>query len=307
METRQDTKTPNTESQHATPAVSASVARSAHNVVALDTRSVLRGRRPDAATFGLRAGDIIFGNRLSWMQRIMNVSGDYLGHCGIVAPADRDGDSEERTTARDEDLRVIELGPSGVFTRTIEQFVGAYRFFSVGRLRMHPRCIERVVTESERRLVADEMTYSMAACTLLEAFMLARRYAPERFEEHVNRFGVAAADRLVRQSPSTDITCSGFVYECVLEACELCRPQVTWPTRRRVPPWQAAPWLTDVVPVRAVRPRQNHDALRTLLMPYDLWAALPFDVKFVVRGDTATVIHDHFDDDPSPISMPIAS
>lgn len=296
MEMGQDTTTTIGESPGRSSAATRPSVSLTENVVALRTRRVTRRRRPTADTFELRPGDIIFGNRLSWMQRIMNVSGDYLGHCGIIT---------ERGAG--DDLRVIELGPNGVFTRTIDQFVGAYRFFAVGRLRMHTECIRQVVAESERRLAADTMTYSMAACALLETFMLARRFAPARVEDCVNRFGVAAAGRLVERSPDTDITCSGFVYECVLDVCDRCRPRIAWPTRDRIPPWEAAPWLTDVVPTRGQRPTQDHDALRTLLMPFDLWSSLEFDVKWVVRGDTATVIHDHFDDDPSPISMPIAS
>jgi hypothetical protein len=110
----------------------------------------------------------------------------------------------------DGELSIIELGPDGCFTRSFETFTKAYRFHAFGRPQMHPHCLAAVVRVAKHHLHAGELTYSMSACSLLEAFMLARRYAPQRAECGINRFGTRAAARLVERSASTDVTCSGF-------------------------------------------------------------------------------------------------
>lgn len=257
-----------------------------------------RSRAPDRYVAKMHArnsgvgpaeGDLIFGNRLSWMQGVMNVSGDFLSHIGIVAVVDGE-------------LSVIELGPGGCFTRSYEVFTKAYRFHALARPQMHPQCLAEVVRVAKRHLQTRELTYSMNACSLLEVFMLARRYSPQRAEEGINRLGVRAASWLVKRSPATDVTCSGFVYECLSAACSQCRPMVTWPTRERVAPWCAAPSLTDVRASRSDRGTQQPEVVRTLITPYDLWAAVQYQFKLVVDDDLATLIQDDLDD-PSPMSI----
>jgi len=240
-------------------------------------------------------GDIVFGNRLSWMQRIMNVSGDYLSHCGIVV----------RIDGR---LAVIEVGPDGCFNRTLEDFVAAYRFTAYLRPRMHPACLDQVVAAACVELDRGDATYSMAACWLLEVFMLGRRYLPAQCEPLLNRLGSAAAGRLVDQSDPSDVTCSGFLYDCLQTACGRCRPELSWPARRRTPPWKMSPWLTDVRanPTDSAPP-QRPEITRALIMPYDLWAAVPFERKVVVDQGHTTVIVDFVNTDSPSHQFVIAS
>jgi hypothetical protein len=240
-------------------------------------------------------GDIIFGNRLSWMQRVMNVSGDYLSHCGIIARVDGQ-------------LAVIEVGPGGCFSRTLEDFVAAYRFIAYLRPRMHPACLRQVVEAATSELDRREATYSNAACWLLEAFMLGRRYLPAACEPLLNRLGNAAASWLVDRSESSDVTCSGFLFDCLSAACDRCRPQLSWPVRPRTSPWIMAPWLTDV---RSNPPdpasKQHPQVTRALIMPYDLWAAIRFDHKVVVDNGQTTVIVDYVDTESLGHPLVIAS
>jgi hypothetical protein len=210
-------------------------------------------------------GDIIFGNRLSRMQRVMNVSGDYLSHCGIIA----------RVDGR---LAVIEVGPGGCFSRTLEDFVAADRFIAYLRPRMHPACLRQVVEAATSELDRREATYSNAACWLLD------------------------------RSESSDVTCSGFLFDCLSAACDRCRPQLSWPVRPRTSPWIMAPWLTDVgsnPPDPASK--QHPQVTRALIMPYDLWAAIRFDHKVVVDNGQTTVIVDYVDTESLGHPLVIAS
>lgn len=243
----------------------------------------------------LAEGDLIFGNRLSWMQRVMNISGDFLTHVGVVALVE-------------DEIAVIELGPQGCFTRTVDEFTSRYRFYAFGRPSMHAACVRRVVASAQDDLRRADRTYSMAACCLLEAFMLARRLFPERFESRLNSLGRRMTRWFLRWVSSTDVTCSGFVYELLQSApCRHCRPDLSWPTRPRVSPLDQAPWLSDVRPHDCVQPEMRHDVVRTLVMPYDLWSALRYDFKVIVRDGVTTVVVDNFDGDPDPTTVQIAS
>ena len=145
----------------------------------------------------LARGDLLFGNRLSPMQRAMVVSGDPWTHSALVG-------------AVDGELRTIEIGPAGCFSRSLEEFADAYRFVGHARLAMGEHCVDAVATVAETALQAGRLTYSYRTCAVIEAAALARRLLPGRLEARVvGRTIDSAASHARRLDPSA-VTCSGL-------------------------------------------------------------------------------------------------
>lgn len=233
----------------------------------------------DAHPFEVRRGDVLFGNRLSPLQRVMVLSGDPWTHSALVGRVDGD-------------LRTIEMGAHGCFSRTVEEFSAAYRFVGHARLDMGPACVAAVAARAERELAAGRLRYSWPACALLESVALARRISPASWEERIVRWGVRAASAHTRRASPDAVTCSGFVARCLAAACEACRPTLAWPARDRVAPWRGGATATDVRPGSASTAASSPAVLELLSTPSDLWVAACLGVRSVVRPGLTTVLVD---------------
>jgi hypothetical protein len=225
-------------------------------------------------------GDMLFGNRLSTLQAVMNVSGDLITHSAIVGLVDGQ-------------LRAIEMGPKGCTSRLIEDFCSAYRFVGLGRLAMDDCCVDRVASAAENHFANKSLAYSWRSCALLEVVSLLRRGLPARAEELVVAGGLRLAQSSAARHGQHKVTCSGFVSMCVDAACTACRPPLVWPSRRRPVPFRGAPSVTDVRPAeREPLDDSLQDAVRVLTMPSDLWVSTPFAFKAVLQDGRQTLLFD---------------
>jgi hypothetical protein len=234
-----------------------------------------------------RRGDLLFANRFSWVQAVMNLSADPWTHCAVVG--DVGGE-----------LRTIEVGPKGCFSRSIADFVNAYRYVGLGRLKMTETCIGEVAGEAERTLIEQDATYSWSACVLTASAGLTIRVAPKSSETTVVRFTLNLADRMCRRHDPRSLTCSGFVVRCIEAAGErCCRPELRWPCRERIAPWRAAATVTDLRSSSKARVHSRADAIRVLTKPSDLWVLVPFEFRSVTRPDMTTILVDLTDSSTS--------
>ena len=241
-------------------------------------------------TLGLQRGDLLFGNRLSWMQRIMVLTGDPWTHAAIVGEVDGE-------------LTVIEMGAKkGIASRSIERFVSAYRYYGVARLAMSQDCIDLVATEAEQQLRSPQLRYLMSTCALLEGVSAGRRFIPAAFEGRIVNAAQHEAQRLLDKHGPNIANCAGFVSHCLGAACPGCRPDLAIPARPRLSLLRGATTVTDLCAAPAPTPLAVGGAIAALLTaPADLWVAPLFDVREVVHGDVSTTI---FDDRTNPFSLP---
>lgn len=260
--------------------------RRGDSVVSLghETRAVMRlpfeTFRPD-----LLDGDIVFVERRSWMQSIMNRTGDFWSHVAVVC-SDSDGQF------------VVEMGPGGVGRRSLEVFLAAYRRVGVGRLELCPLCRRRLPVEAVRRLNDSSYTYSMEACTLLQRFNLARRIARADRKTDLEDRAIRGAIRMLERNPPHTLTCSGLVVDLVDTCCDSCRPAIGWPMRAHV---GRGTWIPGPIEVFA-RPDASRvsdpNIVGLLSTPFDLWVALPFELRFH-QSDQGSVVmfeaHDGFE------------
>lgn len=226
-----------------------------------------------------RRGDLLFGNRLSSLQAVMNVSADPWTHSAIVG---RVGGA----------LATIEVGPKGCFSRSIADFVAAYRYVGLGRLQMDPECVDAAACEAEERLKHLDLAYSWYACALVEAAALARRFGTRNHEGRLVEVARRLADRLDERQGPRLVTCSGFVAQCVDAACAGCWPAPNWPYRSRIVPWRAPTTVTDLRPGARIQGVCSRAASRLLTSPSDLWVSVPFEYRSVIRADLTTVLLD---------------
>ena len=182
-----------------------------------------------------RQGDLLFGNRLSWIQMIFNVSADQWTHAAVVVEV---GD----------EVRTIEIGESGCFSRPVAEFFDVYRQVGLARPAMEPACQERVATTAQLHLEVCDITYSWPYCTLVGVSAVLRRLLPERAATRLVGLSERLAAFLEARRPRSDATCSSFVAAVVDAACDDCRLRFHWPARSRTPPWRARPSVTDVMP-----------------------------------------------------------
>lgn len=223
-------------------------------------------------------GDIVFGNRLSPVQRWNTVTGDSLTHSGLLI--ERDGE-----------LVVVELGASGCFIRTLADFRAAYRVTAIARTPLSDECRRRVVAHAATLPYTDAVVYSWRNVFAAGLVTFARRVVPDRWQpallRRVRTFGAAVK----RQMPSNGMTCSGLVLACLDHACVDCWPDVVWPTRRRDRPWRGCTTPTDAR-FAAVDGAEPGEVANALFTPSDLWATAAIVERFVMYPDHSVLLID---------------
>jgi hypothetical protein len=225
-------------------------------------------------------GDLIFGNRLSLVQRLNTLSGDSLTHGGVIA--DIEGA-----------IRVIEFGARGCFSRSIDEFTSAYRFVAHGRLDISPVCRRAIADEARRLLSSKELRYSWLTVGMIGILSLARRTSPAAMERLVIQISTLVATRVLRHLGHDKVTCSGFVARCVDAACDSCQPELEWPARPRTAPWRGCVTATDAVAGTANSwATKNHKLASKMSTPSDLWVSFRYVFRAVVRRDGNTLLFD---------------
>jgi hypothetical protein len=111
-------------------------------------------------------GDLLFGNRLSAVQMVLNLSADQWTHVALVVDPGRSRHQ----------LRTAELGPRGCLSRTVDEFRLAYRSVGLARPAMGPACRHRVLDAARLHLDVGDVTYSWRYCMLVGGAGLARRF-----------------------------------------------------------------------------------------------------------------------------------
>lgn len=218
--------------------------------------------------------DILVGVRNNTAGRLIQAVGEPWTHVAITL----DG----RNT--------FEIGPDGVFTRTVEAFRRKYRAFGIARPSMSLLCAERVVAKFDE-IRRSMPSYSWTKCLLMELAGALRSTLPAVLEPTA----VAISRRLSSWSApllaDTLTTCSLLIDQGLRAACEACWPRLAWPTRRRIP---FADQQADVTEVRpdpewAVRDKPVIDPL---VWPADIWTNDAFGFRVVERRGEAVLIVD---------------
>lgn len=223
-------------------------------------------------------GDVIFGNRLSAVQRLNTLSGDSLTHTGIVVSGAGG-------------LRVVELGARGCFSRPLGKFVSAYRVTAVGHTAVSAPCRARIVERAQQLDETKAIRYSWGNVGLAGSMALARRMVPEGLQPRWIPLSLRIAERIVARIERDSTTCSGLVVFCLEAACDNCRPYVSWPMRPRDRPWRGCTTPTDAV--RSDRAGAATGRLaRALVTPSDLWVAPCFPERVVSSASGPVVIVD---------------
>ena len=244
-------------------------------------------QRCESDAFVPQQGDLVFGNRLSWVQMAQNLAADQWTHAALVVELGNE-------------LCVIEFGPKGCVTRSLADFRRAYRFIGFARPIASQPCRDRLVSWARDQL-GRQATYSWLHFAVVGFSSLARRLAPERSAPLVERVSRDAADRVDARNPDA-MLCSSFIWDGLMQICESCRPHVAWPARDRVVPWRARPSVTDVDHRGSSGPCGAGDrAARLLANPSDIWVAGGYELKVVLDGDHATALLD-LRSDPRPSS-----
>lgn len=241
---------------------------------------------PESSGYSLRPGDVIFGRRPSWPQRLLALAGDHLSHCGVVF--EQDGA-----------LRVAEFGPVGAFSRSVDEFTNAYELHAFLRPAVDPMCATRVARRAVEMIDRDEWTYSWPSGVLLDSGLAIRRVIPRNCESIVSDVVVALACSISRRSGGAALTCSGFVFECLRSTCQSCQLNLSWPTRDRVPGWARSPSVTDSRPVPVTERPLDDTIVRVLVSPFDLWVSVPADFRVVVDHQVVTILQDDIDPPPA--------
>ncbi|MCP3988457.1 MAG: hypothetical protein GY724_05270 [Actinomycetia bacterium] len=242
--------------------------------------------RSGRVTIDPRPGDLLFGNRLSSVQMVMNLSADQWTHVALVV--DTDGSDSNRGSG--DGLRTAELGPRGCLSRTVSDFRAAYRYVGLARPMMGPGCRHRVVSNARLQLEVGDVTYSWRYCMLVGGAALARRFAPAAAEPQVIEAGRRVALELEQRVALTDATCSSFIAALLNEACGTCRLGVQWPSRQRVPPWRPRPSVTDVAPASPLTSDATEPPTPHLIAPSDLWVADGYELRAVIESDSTTLL-----------------
>lgn len=222
-----------------------------------------------------RPGDVIFGNRLSAVQRLNTLSGDSLTHGGVIV-------------FHDGSLHVAELGARGCFVRRLEDFQSAYRVTGIGHSQMSDVCRERVAARALEVVEQQRLRYSWTNVGLAGTMALARRLVPETTQPAWIRASTRMAGRILDRIDEQAVTCSGLVAHCWNAACDNCRPYLAWPIRPRVRPWRGATTPTDARRADVTESVVGRVAA-ALSTPSDLWVATVFPVRSVI-GPSSTVL-----------------
>lgn len=222
-----------------------------------------------------RPGDVVFGNRLSAVQRLNTLSGDSLTHGGVLV-------------LREGSLHVAELGARGCFFRPLEDFQAAYRMIGIGHSRMSDLCRERVAARALEIVEEQQLRYSWTNVGLAGTMALARRLVPESVQPAWIRASTRVAGRILDRIDEQEVTCSGLVAHCWSAACDNCRPYLAWPVRPRVRPWRGATTPTDARRAECAESVVGRVAA-ALSTPSDLWVATIFPVRTVI-GHRSTVV-----------------
>lgn len=201
-------------------------------------------------------GDLLVSYRISRYQRISNVSGDPITHVAIL-----DVRAGRAVTS--------EMGPAGVFERTLEKFAERYDWFAVVHLDATPGQRGVIVASAHRALAEQRLRYSHAQAVGVGTYAFARHWLPlgGRALSWVTRVWVRLA---YRANGGVRMTCSGFVAQCfvpagVIEAMVLPtrhrptgfgRVQIAdlrlWEKSARRPSLAAGPWAVIVSPTDMV-------------------------------------------------------
>lgn len=234
-----------------------------------------------------RAGDLVFGNRLSWTQWLLAAAGDQWTHVALVVEIDGE-------------LATVELGlTQGCFSRPLEEFFGAYRMVGVARPAMSAGCTEQVCAAALRALDDERVAYSRRDGVLLFAVAFVRRCSPLRLEAAVSagarRLAARWGSRIAEVDAATTplrMMCSGFVLWCSQQACSACAAALCWPARAVVRPWRRRPTSTDVEAIHRGWRGEVSSADYTLATPADVWVAHGFEFKAVRRPRGSVLLSD---------------
>lgn len=217
-------------------------------------------------------GSVILGRRVSAVNSHLRAIGEPATHCAIV----------DTVPGRPGEFRTIELGPDGVFFRSIADFVVAYDRTAVLEPKISREC-RGVVVDAARTATTE---YSWTFCSLIELSGLSRRFGPGSADHALVRRTIGFARALRAQHGDGVETCSGFVAACLATACSSCRPVLQWPARRLPPRRQAARGLGELFePDRHVAATEDESVARVLVTPGDLWVSVPARRRLVREGD----------------------
>ncbi len=240
----------------------------------------------DADSLTPERGTILFGNRLSSVQKANNVAKLPWTHVAIV------GDVAGS-------LATIELGPRGVFSRSIDEFRSAYRYTGEALLAGDERCRSQVATVAEGYLASGTIRYSWSSCALIGAASLLRCVMPSVLEPVTIAAVEFASRALSGILPANAMSCSAFVLQCIASACKTCTPKPVWPRCSAVRLWASMPTVTDLDSEAPRALIADPGLVQLLTNPSDLWVGCRWSAKAVHKPNKTTLIIDHRTD-PSP-------
>lgn len=165
-----------------------------------------------------RCGDLVAGYRLSRYQRISNIFGDPWSHIAILVVADG-----VPTT--------LEVGPQGVFTRTLVEFAEAYERICIAHLDVSKKMRSVIVASALRRRDESSVRYSSLYCVVIGASGLLRWMVPRIAEGSIERITLVAATAASGVLGDRSAQCAGFIAQTLDEALPNWR-EPAWPVRQ---------------------------------------------------------------------------
>ncbi|MEM9135713.1 MAG: hypothetical protein AAF962_14085 [Actinomycetota bacterium] len=213
---------------------------------------------------------------------MMTLAGEQWTHVAMAIPGD-DG------------LRTVELGPKGMLTRSVDEFIDAYELVGLARPRGSTTCRRAMTTAARLRLEFDDVEYSWSRCVIIGSTAILQRLAPDGSRSHIARGGLRAVDRFT-QTASTDATkrpatCSSMIVDLLDARCDACRPLIRWPARSAVRPWEGRPSAADVVGLDGAPPLpRTSNRPSKMATPADIWVADGFSFRAVTDRARTTLI-----------------
>lgn len=237
-------------------------------------------------TIAPEPGDVLFGNRPCSVQTIMTIAGEQWTHVAVVIGGD-DGP------------RTVELGPKGMLSRPVDEFIDRYRQVGLARPRGSDHCRQAMNTAALLHLQLDLLAYSWERVAIIGSTAIAQRLAPDASRRRIAHTGLRAADRFRRASSSSPTagakrpaTCSSLIVDLFEARCTLCRPRVEWPARSAVRLWDSRPSPADVVGLDGPPPLAATRSARPNKMatPADIWVAEGFAFRAVTDHNRTTIV-----------------
>ena len=173
----------------------------------------LRVRRTNS-TITPQAGDLLFGHRRCTVQAVFDLAGEQWTHIAVVTNGDTNDESASQADEMAR-LRTVELGPQGVFSRPVADFLGRYRWIGIARPEMSPECRALVVGAARVHLNVRNIRYSWSHIVVSGSTSIVRRLTPAAMETQVLSTGLGTATRMV---DATAATCSSFITD-LLDTC----------------------------------------------------------------------------------------